>query len=207
MYGTELLYFCGHIDKRLRPLIFTLRWWADVMDVTRATPGPWIKNYGMNMLTIFYLQQLEKPILPPLALIDKLEREPIGEHGAKFLKDIRLLNFKTENTDSIAELIIGFFEFYANFDFKKYAVCIEAGAMIEKIDFASIDIIDLYGTENVASNVGRKFFSRLKRALTMTSALEFDLKNEIKHPKENWGLVKLLHSSEEAMFHQRSRKV
>lgn len=176
------------------------------MNVTRATPGPWIKNYGMNLLTIFYLQQLEKPILPPLRMLDELKREPIEDHGVCFIKNIKGLDFKTENTDSMEELIIGFFKFYANFEFKKTAVCIERGELVEKVDSSSIDIIDLFGTENVASNVGRKYFGRLKKGFNATNALEFDLKNERKLAKENWGLVKFFQCCDDVMFQTRTHR-
>lgn len=175
------------------------------MDVTSARPGPWIKNYGMNLLTIFYLQQLEKPIMPPLYMVDELKREAIEENGIKFIKDVGQINFKTENTDSVAELVIGFFKFYAGFDFKQHAVYIERGTYVIKVDRSPIDIIDLFGTENVASNVGKKYFVTLRRALSITNELDFDLKNETKS-KEAWGLVKLFQNCEEKMFQFRKPK-
>lgn len=205
VYGTEILYCCGQLDSRLRPLIFSLRWWADRMNVTKPTAGPWIKNYGMNLLTIFYLQQLDKPILPPLADIANLERERMPNSEAKFIKDIRQLDFQTKNTSSVAELITGFIDFYANFNFAKNAIFVERGTIFEKTDFSSIDIIDLFGTENVATNVHRRYYSRLRRAFAASRSIDFDLAGATKRANESWGLVLFFKKCEEAIMKQKRR--
>lgn len=198
--GTELLYFCGELDKRVRPLIFALRWWTQIMDVTRPNTGRWITNYGLCLLVIFYLQQLEKPILPSLQRIYQLERAKIDEHGLLFIDDIRQLNFKTENIQSIAELITGFFTYYDNFNYNKYAICPERGTVEQKEDFAPLDIINLFNCDNVAGNMNRTFYNKLRKALNISNSLNFDLKNECKKLKVNWGLAKLFYDSENIMF-------
>lgn len=159
----------------------------------------------MNLLTIFYLQQLEKPILPPLAEIANLERERTPNSEANFIKDIRQLNFRSENTSSVAELITGFIDYYANFDFSKNAIFVERGTTLEKSDFSCIDIIDLFGTENVATNVHRKYYSRLRRAFNLSSQLQFDLAGSTKRNNESWGLVQFFKKCEEADSKQKQR--
>lgn len=143
----------------------------------------------MNLLTIFYLQQLEKPILPPLIDIANLERQKSPNSETTFINDLSQLKFKTTNSDSVADLIIGFMKFYAQFDFSKYAIHPEGGIAIEKTDGSNIDIIDLFGTENVATNVNRRYSNILRRALMVSDKIAFDLAGEVRRAHESWGLV------------------
>lgn len=169
------------------------------MEVTKPTPGGWIKNYGMNLLTIFYLQQLKNPILPPLTDIIKLEREGTPEPEANFIKDIRQLSFKTTNTDSVAELIMGFIDFYDNFDFSKHAISVERGCTVPKVDFSFVDVVDLFGTENVTTNVTKKYATTLRKAFTVSNALNFDLAGSTK-TIDPWGLVAFYKKCDEARY-------
>lgn len=67
-YMSELLYMYGEIDWRVRPLIFTIRKWAQCLKLTtKNIPGPWITNFSLSLMVLFFLQQ--KKILPPLNLL------------------------------------------------------------------------------------------------------------------------------------------
>lgn len=61
---SELLYLYGELDWRVRPLIFTIRMWAQCVQLTNSSPGSWITNFSLTLLVLFYLQQ--KKILPSL---------------------------------------------------------------------------------------------------------------------------------------------
>lgn len=61
---SEMLYTYGELDSRVRPLVCTIRKWAQVQQITRDNPGHWITNFSLTLLVIFYLQI--KNILPPL---------------------------------------------------------------------------------------------------------------------------------------------
>lgn len=197
VYGTEILYLCCQLESRLRPLIFCLRWWADIMGVTKRHAGPWIKNYGMNLMTIFYLQQLKDPVLPPLIQISSLDRIKEINTDASFIGDVRRIDFRTTNTDSVGELLVGFFKYFAQFDFGKNAMCVDQAITVEKVDPSAIDVIDLYGTENAATNVSRKEFHRLKKAIDNTSLIELELDHNRRNETDPWGIVQFFQKCEE----------
>lgn len=173
------------------------------MGVTKSKTGPWIRNYGLNLLTIFYMQQLEKPIMPPLVEIANLDREKAPDSEAHFIKDFRQLNFRTTNANSLADLIIGFMKFYADFDFGKFVIDIESGKVREKSDSSQIDIINLLGTDNVATNVNYRYAKILRKAFSITSMLDFDLASEVKRDNETWGLVQYFKMCDAARYRQR----
>lgn len=145
---SELLYLLGEIDERVRPLIFFVRRWAEDWKVTRIIrPGPWISNFMLSCLVIFYLQQLKQPILPS---IDELKRQasnadkrPITEDiDCIFLRDINRLRFETTNTDSLEQLIENFFDFYANLDTEQVTISLNAGHTIPKSTPFALHIIN-----------------------------------------------------------------
>lgn len=176
------------------------------MGITRPYNGRWLTNYGLNLLIISYLQQLKQPILPSLELINQLERAKFEEHGLPFITDIHQLNFKTENNQSMAELITGFFEYYDDFDYHKYAICVDRGTIEEK-DNAKFDIVNILASNNVAGNMDRNYYRTLRKAFAVSRSLDFDLKNACKSTTEDWGLVKLFRSCESNMFvHGKSKK-
>lgn len=130
---SELMHLFGEIDARVRPLCFFVRRWANEWKITRIIrPGPWISNFTLTCLVLFFLQQLKQPILPS---IDELKRQarnsdkrPITDDiDCIFLRDISLLSFKTTNTDTLEELIQQFFVFFTNFDFRIVKISLNAG--------------------------------------------------------------------------------
>jgi poly(A) RNA polymerase, mitochondrial len=64
LHMSEFLYLMGEIDGRVRPLVCAVRRWAKAVGLTNATPGRWISNFSLTLLTIFYLQRRE--VLPSL---------------------------------------------------------------------------------------------------------------------------------------------
>lgn len=71
-----MLYFCGEIDTRVRPLLYAVKKWAKEGNVTYDAPGPWITNFGLSLLVVFFLQNRPVPVLPSLNDAVKI----IGNH-------------------------------------------------------------------------------------------------------------------------------
>lgn len=96
-----------------------LKFWIKKNDIN----GPHaLTSYALILMAIFYLQQLEKPILPPIARLQNASPTPqiIGDWDASFVKDFSI--FRNENRQSILQLLKGFFEFYATFEFGLYVI-------------------------------------------------------------------------------------
>lgn len=64
---SELLYLLGSLDPLTRPLVFTVKQWAWAVGLTNPTPGRWVTNFTLTLLTLFYLQVVKR--LPPVELL------------------------------------------------------------------------------------------------------------------------------------------
>ena len=59
----ELMFTWGELCPQLRPLAAVLKVWAHQRGLIKdQQPGPWLSNFMMIMMTVFYLQN--KQLLP-----------------------------------------------------------------------------------------------------------------------------------------------
>lgn len=79
---SEFLYLMGEIDWRVRPLVCFVRRWAKAVGLTNPTPGRWISNFSLTLLTIFYLQRRE--VLPSLGTLITLAGKIVRSAGYQF---------------------------------------------------------------------------------------------------------------------------
>lgn len=80
-----------------------------------------ITSYAALWLLIFYLQQLKEPLLPPIDVFQRLIPSfYIG--GINLAFNYAMPNL-LRNNQRISELLMGFFEFYATFDFEQLFIC------------------------------------------------------------------------------------
>lgn len=61
---TELLHLYGQLDFRVRPLVFAVRYWAKETELTAQSGGPYLSNFMLTLMAIYYLQQGDCPLLP-----------------------------------------------------------------------------------------------------------------------------------------------
>lgn len=196
LYMTELLYLYGEIDKRVRPLVFCIRKWANATGLTNpSAPGRWITNFPLTVLILFFLQKLEKPILPPFNLLVKSAtpldiRITEDDINCTFLRDLNKLNFKTENDDPLHVLLLQFFEFYSTFNFKDHGVSMIEGKEITKPDHSAMWITNpLEPLLNVSKNVSHEELEKLKfEAKNAAWILETTDKGK---QQADWGLSSL----------------
>ena len=64
--SSEMLYIYAHLDPRVCPLVFMVRYWAKLNGITNNNPGYWITNYPLTLLVIFFLQTRPHPVVPAL---------------------------------------------------------------------------------------------------------------------------------------------
>ncbi|CAH0381406.1 unnamed protein product [Bemisia tabaci] len=199
IYMSELLYLLGYIDWRVRPLVFTVRWWAkEVMLTNSPHPGHWITNFSLTLLVIFFLQR--ENILPSLDFLMKTagpEDDRVTEDGINctFLRDLsKLPQPEQKNSKSLAELLLRFFEFYSTFDFATKAVSINLGTTINKPEpVAPMFIINpLERLLNVTKNMNFEETARLRiEAKNALSEFSVNAVHETFNDKKNWGLADL----------------
>jgi len=85
---SRLLQYVCQLDSCVAPLVFVVRQWARSSRVTQSNPGPWISNFMLSLLVVFYLQM--KPsgtVLPSLLSLKRLTA-----HGA-FSSSLTLSSF------------------------------------------------------------------------------------------------------------------
>lgn len=145
---SEILYTFGKIDVRVRPLVFYIRAWAKEFDIIQSYPSFGVSNFMLTCLVIAFLQTIQKPILPPSDDFILLHEVDDAIH----VTDVSKLNFKTENTSTLAELVLEFFDFYSSFNFNKDALSISAGRIKANI---SSDSMFVYNPLDISLNVTR----------------------------------------------------
>lgn len=198
---SELLYMFTQIDERVSPLVFSIRRWAQQNGVTNASPGVWISNFSLTCLVIFYLQQLRNPVLPSInSLIeqarpqDKRTSED-GEMLCTFLRDLNLLKFSKENTDSLDQLLVGFFEFYSQLNFAERAISLNDAKLHVKPDHSAVYIINplepiLNVTKNISFEECERFRTEVRNAAWLLESV--GKASTTKRDKSDaWGLLNL----------------
>lgn len=206
---SELLYLFGALDERVRPLTFCIRKWANSVGLTNPSPGRWISNFSLTMLVLFFLQQLKKPILPTINLLIKSatkDDERMTDDGinCSFLRDLNRLEFSShlENQDALGYLLIQFFEFYSQFDFKNRAITLNEGKSIVKPDHSAMYIVNPLETHlNVSKNLSLEETERFKLEVRNAAwILESTYDKAKAENTEFWGLLPLFKTNKDAII-------
>lgn len=201
VHMSELLYTFGCIDWRVRLLVFTVKHWAAAVNLTNSSPGRWITNFSLTLLVIFYLQQVK--ILPSIDMLQRMARsvdKRISDDGVNctFLRDVS--SFQTNpvpEVSTLTSLLLGFFEYYATFDFGSKAVALGPGIPIPKQDYSPLYIINpLEQHLNVSKNVSLEETERLKVELRNAAWQLESMSHVARSDKsDQWGLVELFKES------------
>ncbi|XP_055032102.1 poly(A) RNA polymerase, mitochondrial [Misgurnus anguillicaudatus] len=157
MKSSELLFLYGTLDPRVRHLVFSVRCWARVHAVTSSIPGPWITNFSLTVMVLFFLQQRSPPILPTLDQLKELsgasDKCVIESNDCTIVSDLSKITVQN-NTDTLVTLLQEFFEFYGNFPFNKASINIRKGKDQIKPETSALHIQNPFESAlNVSKNV------------------------------------------------------
>ena len=201
---SELLYMFGEMDPRVRPLAFCIRNWAQAVGLTHSSPGRWISNFSLTMLVMFFLQQLNQPILPSIdhliknATVKDL-RITDDNINCTFQRDLNKLDFKTTNIDPLGRLLIEFFEFYSQFEFGNRGISLNESKSIVKPDHSAMYIVNpLEPMLNVSKNISLEETERFKAEVKNASWIleSFHLKSS----DPTWGLLALFKTNKQTII-------
>ncbi|XP_043477255.1 uncharacterized protein LOC122508168 [Leptopilina heterotoma] len=124
-YNSLLIKHYLSFDPRIRPLMILVKYWAKCCRITVNTVrnNRNLTNYALVMLVIFYLQQPNVNIVPSvMELTRNCEQKIFDDWQVNFNPNYQC-HLKNDNKCSIPELLYGFFDFYAFFNFEEFVVC------------------------------------------------------------------------------------
>lgn len=139
--NTKLLKAYVDLDPRFRSVCILVKLWAKRRDLNDAYRGT-LSSYAYTLLVIHYLQTLDPPVLPCLQATVNGKSVIVGEEQPKEMTDVghnKLYNtyfdrsvtaatFKSANTGSVCELLLGFFKYFAyTFQYRTDLVSIRLG--------------------------------------------------------------------------------
>ena len=135
--NTKLIRLYSLLDQRFHILGIFLKFWVKKNKIHSAF-DKFLSSYALLILIIHYLQNIAEPkVLPILQQIQNIRIEYTYNYEEKELKTnlyfeedldkinntMNIINNNKENNNSIVELLIGFFEFYA-YKYNHYLISI-----------------------------------------------------------------------------------
>ncbi|KAJ7619372.1 hypothetical protein FB45DRAFT_1033238 [Roridomyces roridus] len=170
--NTRLLMCYAMIDPtRVRTMVLFLKVWSKRRKINSPYKGT-LSSYGYVLLVIYFLVHVKNPPvlpnlqqMPPLRPITKEDTHVAG-YNTWFFDDVELLRTRwhSENNESVAELLIDFFRYYArDFSYNTGVASIRAG-LLKKLT---------KGWQNDLS-AGRYHDSRERNRLCIEDPFELD---------------------------------
>ena len=123
VHNSQLIKFYLSLNQHLRPAMMVLKYWLSNIELRG---GDKMSKYALTMLFIFYLQQPSVKLAPPVIDLKRRCVPEIIEGWQVNFNTTFTFDFKDESNNknkSVPELLHGFFEFYANYDFKSNVIC------------------------------------------------------------------------------------
>ncbi|XP_017792713.1 PREDICTED: speckle targeted PIP5K1A-regulated poly(A) polymerase-like [Habropoda laboriosa] len=134
IYKSSFIKYCISLDSRIKPLIMIIKYWTRHFKISGTGK---ICNYALVLLTIFYLQQPTVNIIPPMMIL-RNSCPPLIINGWQVNFDENTVLPPITNQNSIAQLLHGFFLFYASFQFKSQVICPIDGMTHTELEFKEV---------------------------------------------------------------------
>lgn len=129
--NSALIKFYLSMDPRLRPFLIIIKYWARKNDLSGHGK---ISNYALVMIALFYLQQLEHPVIPIVTTLQEGVNEKLIIDGWECSINTNI-SLPNNNTMSLPELLCGFFKFCSHFDYGMKVICPLLGTSLLKSVF------------------------------------------------------------------------
>lgn len=133
--NTHLLRaYCG-VDSRVRPLVVVVKKWAKTQGINDASQGT-LSSYALTLMVIHYLQAVCMPAVVPVLQRTNPKLFNFGGSMSELsqqdpCKDIACN--QSENKQSLGELFVGFFKYYAEgYRWSDYYISVAMGFALPK---------------------------------------------------------------------------
>ncbi|XP_033218690.1 speckle targeted PIP5K1A-regulated poly(A) polymerase-like isoform X2 [Belonocnema kinseyi] len=163
------------LDVRLKPLMLVIKYWAKHCDISTETRGGRITNYALAMLFIFYLQQTNVSLVPPVIDLKRTCQPKIIE-GWQVNFDKTLRHPLSDKKSTIPELLHGFFKFYANFNFKQNVICPVDGNVYSKDIFKDVNSLpeSMHRYKDYVNKSGNNFQLNVQKPMCIQDPTELN---------------------------------
>ena len=130
IYNTQLIDAYAKLDKKISDMIKIIKHWSFHRNITDTFNGT-LSSYAWSILCLNYL--ISESIIPNLQNTENKTTVEINEieYDISFDKDV---TFSIEKEHSTASLVLGFFQFYSNWDWKNNVVSMRNGGKIHRED-------------------------------------------------------------------------
>ncbi|KAK9887622.1 hypothetical protein WA026_023581 [Henosepilachna vigintioctopunctata] len=129
--NTHLLHCYARLDWRVRALVVVVKVWAQINNINDAK-NMTISSYSLALMVINYLQcGVTPPVLPclhglvPEIFNGSMETSTDVQEDIEFIKD-----FKSDNTNCLGDLLIGFLNYYSHFNYAEFAISVRTGSRL-----------------------------------------------------------------------------
>lgn len=117
VYNTKVMRHLITFDYRIHPLAIILKYWMRSHDLSGTGR---ITNYCLMLMIVYYLQTIKPPILPPY---DDFQKD-VNIFNVEYWNLACDLSIQTmqHNQMKVSDLLLGFFQFYSDFNFSNSIV-------------------------------------------------------------------------------------
>ncbi|XP_055988061.1 speckle targeted PIP5K1A-regulated poly(A) polymerase [Sorex fumeus] len=209
LHNSRFLSLCSELDGRVRPLVYTVRCWAQGRALSGS--GPLLNNYALTLLVIYFLQTRAPPVLPTvLQLTQKAgEGEQVEVDGwdCSFPREASSLE-PSSNTEPLSSLLAQFFSCVASWDLSSSLLSLREGQALpvagglpahgwEGLRLGPMNLQDPFDlSHNVAANVTSRVAGRLQNCCRAAASYCRSLQFQRRSPRgRDWGLLPLLQPS------------
>jgi len=139
--NSKLICFLLMLDTRVKPFLYIIKSWVKFCRLTGSSELS-MSSYALSLMGVFYLQQLNPPILPSIEALQEHvpdeERQSYENWNIGFNSSFSF-DTSQKNTSSILELVKGFFAFYGQLQPENKVLCPLVSAEIDREHFTSCD--------------------------------------------------------------------
>ncbi|XP_050069229.1 poly(A) RNA polymerase gld-2 homolog A-like [Anopheles maculipalpis] len=125
--NTHLLHCYAQLDLRVRPLIMVIKLWAqhhNLNDPINST----MSSYSLVLMVLNFLQCGVTPAVVPCLHKTYPEKFVQERYNSNLLE--RIDPHESENKDTLGELLLKFYKYYAEFDYANYAISVRTGTTL-----------------------------------------------------------------------------
>nr|5WU5_A Chain A, Speckle targeted PIP5K1A-regulated poly(A) polymerase [Homo sapiens]5WU5_B Chain B, Speckle targeted PIP5K1A-regulated poly(A) polymerase [Homo sapiens]5WU5_C Chain C, Speckle targeted PIP5K1A-regulated poly(A) polymerase [Homo sapiens]5WU5_D Chain D, Speckle targeted PIP5K1A-regulated poly(A) polymerase [Homo sapiens] len=209
LHNSRFLSLCSELDGRVRPLVYTLRCWAQGRGLSGS--GPLLSNYALTLLVIYFLQTRDPPVLPTVSQLTQKagEGEQVEVDGwdCSFPRDASRLE-PSINVEPLSSLLAQFFSAVSSWDLRGSLLSLREGQALpvagglpsnlwEGLRLGPLNLQDPFDlSHNVAANVTSRVAGRLQNCCRAAANYCRSLQYQRRSSRgRDWGLLPLLQPS------------